>query len=99
MTSTLSQALVWIVVGGLAGSLAAMMVKRQRSGFGRLTNLGIGMAGALIGGTLFRLFEIDLGLGEIAITLEDLVAAFLGSLLFLGAVWLIQRQRKAGAQE
>ncbi len=57
------------------------------------------MAGALIGGTLFRLFKIDLGLGEIAITLEDLVAAFIGSLLFLGVVWLIRRQRKPGAQE
>ena len=99
MTITLSQILVWIVVGALAGSLAAMLVKRQRTGFGRSTNLAIGIAGALIGETLFRLFKIDLGLREIAFTLEDLVAAFLGSLLLLGAVWLIRRQRKAGAQE
>jgi uncharacterized membrane protein YeaQ/YmgE (transglycosylase-associated protein family) len=51
------------------------------------------MVGALIGGSLFRLFKIDLGLGELAVSLEDLIAALVGSLIFLSVVWLVQRQR------
>jgi hypothetical protein len=34
------------------------------------------MLGALVGGFLFRLFHIDLGLGEIKITFEDLISPF-----------------------
>jgi uncharacterized membrane protein YeaQ/YmgE (transglycosylase-associated protein family) len=47
------------------------------------------LVGALIGGGLFKLFHIDLGLGEIKITFEDLIAAFVGSLLFIVLWWLI----------
>ena len=40
---------------------------------------------------LFRLFHIDLGLGEIKITFEDLISAFVGSLLCIFAWRLIPR--------
>jgi len=48
---------------------------------------------------LFNLFRIDLGLAEVSISLEDLIAALVGSLLFLGAVRLIRRtkERRSGA--
>jgi uncharacterized membrane protein YeaQ/YmgE (transglycosylase-associated protein family) len=61
----------------------------KKEGLGRWTNLGVGLVGALIGGGLFKLFHIDLGLGEIKITFEDLIAAFVGSLLFIVLWWLI----------
>lgn len=93
MANTIGQIVVWIFVGVLAGSVAGMLVKRRREGFGRINNLGVGMVGAIIGGSLFRLFKIDLGLGEFAVSLEDLIAALVGSLIFLGVVWLVQRQR------
>ena len=93
MAPTLGELIVWLVVGALAGSLAGMLVKRQRGGFGRLGNLGVGLVGALIGGLLFNLLRIDLGLAEVSISLEDLVAALVGSLLFLGAVRLIRRAK------
>ena len=38
------------------------------------------MLGAVVGGLIFRLLRIDLGLGEIKITFEDLISAFVGSL-------------------
>ena len=91
---TFDEIVVWVIVGALAGSLAGMLVRRTKRGFGPLTNLGIGLVGALIGGSMFNLFNIDLGLGELAITFDDLLAAFIGSLIFLGGVWLMQRQLK-----
>jgi uncharacterized membrane protein YeaQ/YmgE (transglycosylase-associated protein family) len=47
--------------------------------------------GALIGGGLFRLLHINLGLGHIAVSLEDLVAAFAGALLLLLLFALIRK--------
>ncbi len=91
---TLSQVIVWLVVGALAGYLTGIVVKRKKEGFGHFTNLGIGLVGALIGGGIFNLFGIDFGLGEVAISLKDLVAAFIGSLILLLGVWLIRRQKK-----
>ncbi len=99
MAPTIGELIVWLVVGALACSVTGMLVKRQREGFGRLGNLGVGLSGALIGGLLFNLFRIDLGLAEVSISLEDLIAALVGSLLFLGAVRLIRRtkERRSGA--
>ncbi len=99
MQITFIQIIVWLIVGALAGSLVGRVVKRSREGFGRWTNLGVGLIGAAVGGFLFDLFGIDLGLGELAISFEDLVAAFVGSLIFLAAVQIVSKQvekRKGG---
>ncbi len=53
---------------------------------------GVGLIGAAVGGFLFNLFGIDLGLGELAISFQDLVAAFVGSLIFLAAVLIVRKQ-------
>jgi uncharacterized membrane protein YeaQ/YmgE (transglycosylase-associated protein family) len=90
----LSQVIAWLVVGALAGHLTGIVVKRKKKGFGRLANLGIGLIGALIGGAIFNLFGIDFGLGEVAISLKDIIAAFIGSIIFLLGVWLFRRQKK-----
>ncbi len=92
MNVTVSQIIVWLIVGVLAGSLTGVVVKGTKKGFGPFTNLGIGLVGALIGGSIFRAFNIDLGLGDLAISFQDLLAAFLGSLIFLWLVWLIQKK-------
>ncbi len=92
MQITLIQIIVWLIVGALAGSLVGKVVKRSRGGFGRWTNLGVGLIGAAVGGFLFDLFGIDLGLGELAISFQDLVAAFVGSLVFLAAVLIVRKQ-------
>ena len=94
MAPTIGELVVWLVVGALAGSVTGMLVKRQREGFGRLRNLGVGLSGALVGGLLFKLFRIDLGLADVSISLEDLIAALVGSLLLLGVVRLIRRAKE-----
>ena len=69
------------------------MVTFKKEGLGRWTNLGVGMVGALIGGLIFRVFHINLGLGDLKITFEDLISAFLGSLLFVVIWWLVAKFR------
>lgn len=91
MNLTLGQFIVWLIVGALAGTLVGRLITFKKEGLGRWTNLGVGMVGALIGGLLFRLFNIDLGLGEIKVTFEDLIAAVIGSLLFAGVWWAIKK--------
>ena len=83
MSGFWDQVIVWFIVGAIAGSLAGLVTKGSKKGYGRFTNLGIGLMGAVLGGFLFRLLRIDLGLGSISVSLEDIVAAFLGSILFL----------------
>lgn len=93
MKLSLGQFIVWLIVGGLAGNLAGRLVTWSKEGLGWWTNLGVGMVGALIGGLLFRIFHIDLGLGDLKVTFEDLIAAFLGSLLFIVVWWLVAKFR------
>jgi uncharacterized membrane protein YeaQ/YmgE (transglycosylase-associated protein family) len=88
----IGQIIVWIVVGGFSGTLAGRAVTLKKEGFGRWTNLLVGMIGAVIGGELFKLLRIDFGLGELKVTFEDLIAAFLGSLLVI-LVWRIAARR------
>lgn len=96
MTITFGQILVWLIVGVLAGGLAAAVVTGKWSGLGRWTGLGVGLVGAIIGGLIFRLFGIWPGLEAISISLRDIVAAFIGSLIFLGIVWFVKERRGAG---
>ncbi len=92
MNVTASQIIVWLIVGALAGSLTGIVVKGTKKGFGPFANLGVGLMGALIGGSIIRAFNIDLGWGDLAISFQDLLAAFLGSLIFLWLVWLIHKK-------
>ena len=95
----IGQIIVWIIVGGFAGTLAGRAVTLKKQGLGRWTNLLVGMAGAVIGGELFRLFRIDFGLGELKVTFEDLIAAFLGSLLVIFAWRIIARTKPKDAKK
>ena len=88
---SINQLVVWIIVGLLGGSLAGVLVKRKRRGFGVARNLSIGLIGALVGGFLFRLFGLFPGLDKVAISLRDVVAAVAGSLLVLATLWFWQR--------
>jgi uncharacterized membrane protein YeaQ/YmgE (transglycosylase-associated protein family) len=94
----LGEILVWIIVGGFAGTLAGRAVTWKKVGLGRWMNLLVGMAGAVIGGGLFRLLRIDLGLGELKVSFEDLIAAFLGSLLVILG-WRLLAARRTRARD
>lgn len=94
MQITWSLIIVWLIVGALAGSFVGMIVKRTKQGFGQAANIGIGLVGALVGGFFFKVFGINLGLGNIAFSLEDLVTAVIGSLIFLIVLWIIRAYRR-----
>ena len=88
---SLTQFIVWIIVGLLGGSIVGLIVRRERKSFGVWRNLGLGLVGALVGGLLFWLLGIFPELDSVRISLRDVVAAVVGSLLVLGALWLWQR--------
>jgi uncharacterized membrane protein YeaQ/YmgE (transglycosylase-associated protein family) len=87
---SIDQIIVWVVVGVLGGSLAGFVITWDRAGFGLIRNLGLGLAGALVGGLIFRLFGLFPRLEGISVSLRDIVAAFCGSLVFLAAIWIWQ---------
>jgi len=85
--------IVWTVVGLIGGSLSGLLITREKHGFGWARNLGLGLAGALVGGLLFRLLGLFPALDRIAISFRDVVAAVAGSFIILGALWLWQNFR------
>ena len=91
MSISISKIIVWLIIGALAGTVAGRLMTFTKRGFGPWANMGVGMLGALVGGLIFRLLHIDLGLGEIKITFEDLISAFVGSLLCIIAWRLIRK--------
>jgi uncharacterized membrane protein YeaQ/YmgE (transglycosylase-associated protein family) len=91
MNLTVGQFILWLVVGGVAGTLAGMLVTLRKQGLGHWTNLGVGMVGALIGGLLFRIFHLSLS--DLTIKFDDLISAFLGSMLFVVVWWLVAKFR------
>lgn len=89
--TTVAQLIVWIIIGGLAGSLTSMFVRRQYDGFGAFLNLIIGMAGAVIGGLFFDLLNLNFGfLSQIAISFDQILAAIVGSLILLLVLGVIR---------
>ena len=44
---SLDQLIVWVIVGLLGGSLAGLIIKWERKGFGIFRNLALGLIGAL----------------------------------------------------
>ena len=73
MRTLSEQLIVLLIVGLVGGSLAAVVVKRERKGFGVILNLGLGLAGAVVGGLVFRLFGLFPDLDKISISFRDVV--------------------------
>jgi len=72
--------LAWLVVGGIVGWVAGMIVKGK--GFGLIGNIAIGVVGALIGGWLAgAVFSIDNAVSGFNLT--TFIVAFLGAVLLL----------------
>lgn len=81
---------LWAIVGAIAGYFATRLVPGARL-TGELGSIVLGMAGAFVGAGLINLFAIDLGLDYINISLQDLIAAFVGSVLLLAIIGIIRR--------
>ena len=74
--------LTWIVVGLVAGVLAAIVL----GGYGLLANILIGIAGAFIGGWLFREAGWGVPFAGLAGTI---FVAFIGAILLLAVLHLV----------
>ncbi len=98
MNATLvAQVIVWIIVGGLAGSLVGMIFRRGRAGFEQLLNLLLGMVGAILGGSAIAV-SIPANLGAVPLSV---IAFFLfvastaiSALWILRDLWLQWRQNR-----
>ena len=82
---TLETILIWLVVGLVAGVLAAWVVG---SGLGLLGDILVGIAGAFLGGWLFRALGISIPIGGI---LGTIIVAFVGAVVLLAVIRLIRR--------
>jgi uncharacterized membrane protein YeaQ/YmgE (transglycosylase-associated protein family) len=96
---SIGQIIVWIIVGGFAGTLAGRVVTLKKEGLGRWVNFLVGIIGAFIGGEVFKLLRVDFGLGDLKVTFEDLIAAFLGSLVVIFAWRIIAKIRSRKAEK
>ena len=79
----------WIVLGGIAGWLASIVMKRN-SQMGLITNIIAGIVGAVVGGWVFSLFG---GAGVTGFNLPSLVVAFVGAVIVLAIVNLVTGRR------
>jgi len=79
--------IIWLVVGGLAGWLASLVVRGGGSGI--LVNIIVGIVGAVIAGLLF-----GAGIND-AITINTFIYSVLGAIILLAILHLINRGRFA----
>jgi len=77
--------LIWIVVGGVAGWLAGLLVRG--GGFGLVGDIILGIAGAILAGWLLPTLGISLGGGIVG----AIIAALIGAILILLVIRLIKR--------
>jgi uncharacterized membrane protein YeaQ/YmgE (transglycosylase-associated protein family) len=84
---TVDQLIVWIVVGGIAGMLADVVVRGI--GLTLVEAILVGIIGAFLGGWLFGELGINVGEGIVG----TIVAAFAGSVILLFLVRALRRGR------
>jgi uncharacterized membrane protein YeaQ/YmgE (transglycosylase-associated protein family) len=83
--------LAWIVIGGLAGWLASVLVRG--GGLGLIGDIVVGIVGALLGGFLVSLLG---GSGFTGFNLWSFVVALIGAVVLLLIVRLFTRGRTGG---
>ncbi|GAB5487763.1 MAG: GlsB/YeaQ/YmgE family stress response membrane protein [Parasphingorhabdus sp.] len=82
--------IVALIVGGVAGWLASMVMNRDAS-MGIFWNIVVGCVGSVIGNLVANQFGISGSVQEFSIT--GLIVAVVGAIILLGIVNLVQRGR------
>ena len=80
--------IAWIVVGGVAGWLASMVIP---SGLGLIGDIFIGIVGGFVGGFLFN------AIGQVGMngfSIWSVFVAFIGSVVLLYVIRLVNGRRK-----
>lgn len=87
MTPQVQALIITLVIGGIAGWLAGVVVRGF--GFGLLGNIVVGIVGAFFGGWLFPRIGIHLNLGGGMI--GAILFSFIGAVILLLLIHLIRR--------
>ncbi|MCA9912514.1 MAG: GlsB/YeaQ/YmgE family stress response membrane protein [Anaerolineae bacterium] len=91
LTINTGDLIVWLIIGGLAGAITGMIVRRNRTGFGVLGNIVIGLIGALIGGFIFQALNISVSNLTLSFSLDAFIAAIVGSLILVLLLSFVRR--------
>lgn len=77
--------IVWLIIGGLAGWIAGLIV--QGTGFGLIGDIVIGIVGAFVAGWLLPLVGFHVGTHFVS----SVVDAVIGAVIFLFVIGAIKR--------
>ncbi|MEN7973503.1 MAG: GlsB/YeaQ/YmgE family stress response membrane protein [Verrucomicrobiota bacterium] len=80
--------IILVVSGGIAGWLAGMILKK--GGLNVIGNIVVGVCGAFIGTSLFRMLEIRFGNEYV----QALVTATVGAIILLAVLSFLQKKKK-----
>ncbi len=83
---TLTSIITWIIVGGIAGLLAEWLIGGIHTGC--IGTVIVGVIGAFVGGWLFQVLHISIGLSGLV---GDIVTAFVGAAVLLLVIRAIRR--------
>lgn len=79
--------IAWIIVGGLAGWIASMIMDRDAQ-MGAVANILVGIVGAVIGGLLFNFFGAS---GATGFNIWTVLVATVGAIILLFLIGLVRR--------
>jgi uncharacterized membrane protein YeaQ/YmgE (transglycosylase-associated protein family) len=77
--------IIWLIVGGVAGWLAGLVLKG--GGYGLIGNIVLGIVGAIVAGWLLPALGILIGGG----ILGAIINAFIGAVIIMLVIGLIRR--------
>lgn len=84
---TVEGILIALIIGGIAGWLAGVIVKG--AGFGLIGNIVVGIVGAFVASWLFPRLGVQLGVGNAMVT--SIIHATIGGVIILLVLSLIRR--------
>ncbi|MDT4888099.1 Transglycosylase associated protein [compost metagenome] len=82
--------IIWIVVGGILGWLASLVMRTDASQ-GLFLNIIVGIVGALLGGWLLALVFGTGTINQNDFSISSLLVSFLGAVVLLAIVNLFRR--------
>lgn len=82
---TIESLIVWVIVGGIAGTIADWLVSGVR--LGCLSTVVVGIIGAFIGAWVLRLLGVSIGSGLV----NEIITASIGAILLLIGIRMLRR--------
>jgi uncharacterized membrane protein YeaQ/YmgE (transglycosylase-associated protein family) len=82
--------IIWLVVGGLIGWLASLVMHTDNQQ-GVVLNILVGIVGAMVGGWLLSPFLGSGSINQDNFNLGGLIVSFLGAVILLAVINLVRR--------